>query len=223
MSRALTSQEIASIRSRLDSLRILYIEIYDELLDHYIAALEQVSSEEFENKKQELDDEFSYATLRKMEKELYKNMSVRVRTEQFNALKFWKIDRKKITGILTYVLLLLGAYEWLSLEAMMTLCYLAPLVLFLVVIFHSRKSLSFNLKANDHKPAKIILRITVIQYLAFITVLNGLFQILTAFFKSHGMSSWALFAGIIYAALFNMWGLSLINSFNLKTLKLITR
>ena len=56
MRRELTDSEFQSIKDRLDSLSLSYIEIYNELLDHYVTALEQVEPEEFADRKEMLDD-----------------------------------------------------------------------------------------------------------------------------------------------------------------------
>lgn len=68
--RKLTDIELQTIKDRLVSLQITYLEIYDELLDHYISALEQVDPEDFDDKKEKLDEEFAWSVVRGMEKDL---------------------------------------------------------------------------------------------------------------------------------------------------------
>lgn len=45
--RTLFENEIQLIKARLDRCLIAYQELYDELLDHYISALEQAPEEDF--------------------------------------------------------------------------------------------------------------------------------------------------------------------------------
>jgi hypothetical protein len=87
--RQLSELEIQKIDHRLKSLQIRYIEIYEEIRDHYITALEQVSLEKFDAKKEVLDDEFAWSVVRKMEKELSKHVSKQVLVAQLEFLKFW--------------------------------------------------------------------------------------------------------------------------------------
>ena len=87
--RKLSELEIQKIDQRLKSLKIRYIEIYEEIRDHYITALEQVSLEKFDAKKEVLDDEFAWSVVRKMEKELSKQVSKQVLVAQLEFLKFW--------------------------------------------------------------------------------------------------------------------------------------
>jgi hypothetical protein len=87
--RRLSELEIQKIDQRLKSLKIRYIEIYEEIRDHYITTLEQVSLEKFDAKKEVLDDEFAWSVVRKMEKELSKHVSKQVLVAQLDFLKFW--------------------------------------------------------------------------------------------------------------------------------------
>jgi len=87
--RKLSELEIQKIDQRLKSLKIRYIEVYEEIRDHYITALEQVSLEKFDAKKEVLDDEFAWSVVRKMEKELSKHVSKQVLVAQLDFLKFW--------------------------------------------------------------------------------------------------------------------------------------
>ncbi|PRY88187.1 hypothetical protein [Mongoliibacter ruber] len=56
--RTLTETETQTIKTRLDRCLIAYQEIYDELLDHYISALEKVSVEDFLKVKEEVNEKF---------------------------------------------------------------------------------------------------------------------------------------------------------------------
>jgi hypothetical protein len=87
--RKLSELEIQKIDQRLKSLKIRYIEIYEEIRDHYITALEQVSLEKFDAKKEVLDDEFAWSVVKKMEKELSEQVSKQVLVAQLEFLKFW--------------------------------------------------------------------------------------------------------------------------------------
>ena len=88
--RQLSELEIQKIDQRLKRLQIRYTEVFEEIRDHYITALEQVSLENFVAKKEILDEEFAWSVVKGMDKELEKNVSKQVLLSQLDFLKFCK-------------------------------------------------------------------------------------------------------------------------------------
>jgi hypothetical protein len=88
--RILSSQEIARIDQRLESLKIQYLEILHELRDHYFTELEKKSNEEFEATFQQLNETFAWSVVKKMERQAGKASEKQINEMRWEMLKFWK-------------------------------------------------------------------------------------------------------------------------------------
>jgi ABC-type multidrug transport system fused ATPase/permease subunit len=143
--RKLSELEIQKIDQRLKSLKIRYIEIYEEIRDHYITALEQVSLEKFDAKKEVLDDEFAWSVVRKMEKELSKQVSKQVLVAQLDFLKFWNHGIKGLLiAFVTLTALVISIFSIPPSE--LILVFLAIIICTAVGVFIiKRDALSFSL------------------------------------------------------------------------------
>jgi hypothetical protein len=166
--RKLSESETQKIDQRLKSLKIRYTEIYEEIRDHYITALEQVSLEKFDAKKEVLDDEFAWSVLRKMEKELSNQVSKQVLVAQLEFLKFWKYGLKGLliafTGFTALVFSILSIPP-----SQLILVFLAIIICTAVAAFIiKRDAISFSL---SHKTVSI----SSVIVLQRVGILNSVF------------------------------------------------
>ena len=114
--RTLSSQEITRIDQRLESLKIQYLEIYQELRDHYFTELEKKSSEEFEPTFDQLNETFSWPMVKLMEKGLKKSAEKRIKEMQWEMLKFWKPDNPDFHIAPLSILLILPMFVLFDVE-----------------------------------------------------------------------------------------------------------
>ena len=87
--RQLSEQELALIHARLKSLHIRYIEVYEEIFDHYCTTLENVPALESPTTIAKLNETFAWSVVKGMDKELEKSVSKQVGTAQLDFLNFW--------------------------------------------------------------------------------------------------------------------------------------
>lgn len=219
--RMLSENEIQLIKARLESLSLSYIEIYNELYDHYVTALEAVSEESFESRKNELDEEFAWSVVREMEKELLKNVSEQLEQSQFEALKFWKMDFWKVLGIFIYTALLITVYEFISLDVMLVFSFVPALGIMIALLNQSGNYFSFSLDPNYSRPRNVILQAALGRYSLVLNFSNSFFILTSIILSNNGFENWAMLLVLLYSTILNVYALSLYGSINLKTLKLI--
>lgn len=218
--RKLTEIEIQSIKDRLDSLSLSYVEIYNELLDHYVTALERLEPEEFEDKKEMLDEEFAWSVVRGMEKQLLNSVSNQLQNSQLEALKFWKMDFWKVLGIFCYAAFLISVYRFISLDVMFAFSFLPIFVVFGALLYHSGNYFSLTLDPKYHRPRNVILQAAFGRYALVYNFLNAFFFICYTFLNIQGVALWPMLLLVLYSTVINLYALSLYGSINLKTLKL---
>lgn len=219
--RMLSENEIQLIKAHLESLSLSYIEIYNELYDHYVTALEAVSEESFESRKNELDEEFAWSVVREMEKELLKNVSEQLEQSQFEALKFWKMDFWKVLGIFIYTALLITVYEFISLDVMLVFSFVPALGIMIALLNQSGNYFSFSLDPNYFRPRNVILQAALGRYSLVLNFSNFFFILTSIILSNNGFENWAMLLVLLYSTILNVYALSLYGSINLKTLKLI--
>lgn len=219
--RKLSEIEIRTIKTRLDRLQIAYLEIYNELLDHYVTALEQVEPEEFGNKKEMLDEEFAWSVVRDMEKQLLNSVSSELQSSQLEALKFWKMDFWKVLVIFSYSIFLVMVHLFISLDVMLVFSFLPIVGILVALLYHSGNSFSFSRDPKYHRPKNVILQGALGRYVLIFNLLNAFFMGTSTFLNIHGFESWAMALMICYTTILNIYALSLYGSINLKNLKLI--
>lgn len=166
--RTLSPQEIARIDQRLDSLKIQYLEIFHELRDHYFTELEKKPAEEFEVTFQQLNETFAWSVVKKMEKELEKNVSKQVLVAQLEFLKFWNRGIKgQLISFASLSFLVICIFTFPASELL--LVFLAIIICTSAGVFViKRDALFFSL---SHKPVSI--RSTTV--LKRVGILNNLF------------------------------------------------
>ncbi|GHB34475.1 hypothetical protein [Mongoliitalea lutea] len=219
--RKLTDVELEIIKDRLENLSLSYVEIYNELLDHYVTTLEQVDPEGFAKNKEILDDEFTWSVVRNMEKELLKNVSQELQTSQLEALKFWKMDIWRVFGIFTYTVLLIVIYKTISLDVMMAFAFLPGFGVITALLYHSGNNFWFSFNPSYFRPRNVILQAAVGRYLFALNWSNFFFFITSIILNNNGLENPAMILILFYSTFLNLYALSLYHSINLKTFKLI--
>jgi hypothetical protein len=162
--RQLSIEEIQTIEDRLDKMSISYLEIYNELLDHYTTSLEQVSSDKFASTKEVLDEEFTWSVVRRMDKELLNTVSTQLQESQLELLKFWKLDFWKVLSIFTYTSLLLVVYHLFSLDVIFIFAVIPALFSVAALLYHSGNYFGFPLDPSYYRPRKVILQAAFGKY-----------------------------------------------------------
>lgn len=221
MKRTLTDTEIQAIKDRLDSLNVSYLEIYHELMDHYVTALEQVEPEEFDRKKESLDEEFAWSVVRDMEKQLLNYVSSELKNSQLESLKFWKMDFWRVFVVFSFSVFLIAIYEMISLDVMMVFSFLPAFAILIAFLYHSGNYFSFSLNPNYFRPRHLILQAALGRYQIIWNLSNCFFIFLSLFLKHNGLENWSMILMLFYSTILNLYALSLYHSINLKTLKLI--
>lgn len=221
MKRRLSDIEVQTIKDRLSRLQIAYVEIYDELLDHYISSLEQFPASEFDKKREVLDDEFAWSVVRGLEKELLNAVSIQLQNSQLEALKIWKLDALKVLGIFSYAFFLLIIYHLISLDVMMIFSFLPVLGILVALLYHSGNYFSLSFDPNYHRPRNVILQAALGKYVLIFNFFNAFFVFTSIFLNNIGLESWAMVLMIFYTTFMNIYALSLYESINLKNFKLI--
>lgn len=145
--RKLSEIETQIIKDRLDRCLIAYVEIYDELLDHYISALEQTAEEKFENKKEALDDEFSWSVIKQMEKDLQKTAWREFISATKSSYKIWALGWKKIGVLIFMVVILIPVFHFAGEEAFYILTLMFFVILMGSSIYFNRKKIQIHLVA----------------------------------------------------------------------------
>jgi hypothetical protein len=219
MMRTLSNSEIQTIKDRIDSLKISFTEIYEELFDHYSTALEQLPTEQFSSEKESLDEKFAWSVVRNMEKELLKNVSHQLSASQWEALKFWKLDFLKVLGVFLYLSLIVLGYEFFGKDAALALSFLPPLFMMVVLLYHA--GLNFSLDPNYHRPRKVLIHAALGRYTLLFNFLNAFIIITSLILNRSGLENWALVLWVLYSGLFSLYALSLFASINLGNLKVI--
>jgi hypothetical protein len=221
MKRTLTDTEIQAIKDRLDRLNLSYLEIYNELLDHYVTALEQVEPEEFDRRKESLDEEFAWSVVRDMEKQLLNYVSSELKNSQLESLKFWKMDFWRVFAVFSFSVLLIAIYEMISLDVMMVFSFLPAFAILIAFLYHSGNYFSLSLNPNYFRPRHVILQAALGRYQIIWNLSNSFFIVSSLFLKYNGLENWSMILMLFYSTILNLYALSLYHSINLKTFKLI--
>jgi hypothetical protein len=103
--RKLNPDELKAIHTRLKSLHIRYTEVYEEIFDHYCTTLENVAPQDSPASFTNLNTTFTSSVVKKMNKELEKNVSKLVTKMQLETFKFWKHDLRSSMLFFTMVLI----------------------------------------------------------------------------------------------------------------------
>lgn len=223
MKRNLSDIELQTIQERLDRCLIAYQEVYDELLDHYISALEKVSAEDFLKKKEELDDAFSWSIIKRMEKDLQKMAWKEFATIALSSFQIWKLGRAKMAKILLVSIVGYMAFLYAGAENFYTISLIGIGMILVAILYYHRNdlSLNFSLDPSKHKP-KRVLQTTVIFSFVFAFNLTNLFaQLIPHLLKGSTYEQFTPIVFLIFGSFLIAMTLTIYQSINLKTFKLI--
>ncbi|WP_291787522.1 hypothetical protein [Cecembia sp.] len=221
--RTLTETETQTIKARLDRCLIAYQEIYDELLDHYISALEQVSVKEFLEKKEELDDTFSWSVIKGLEKELEKSAWKEFLLTARSSYKIWTLGWKKL-GILLFVgLLFIPVFQFTGPEGtyIVSALVLFSLVGFSIYFNKTKYGFTWSLDPSVHKPKYVLAQQFFGTHLFIFGITNLLAQLLPKVLENTTYAYLTPFFLLLFSIILLAFCWVIFNSINLKTLKLI--
>jgi hypothetical protein len=221
--RKLSGQEIQIIKDRLDRCLIAYIEIYDELFDHYILALENASPDEFDAKKEALDEEFSWSVIKGMEKDLLKTAWRELMKTMKSSYMVWNLGWQKIGVLIFMTLILIPVFHFAGEEAF----YIVAIMFFVILsgsilYFHRKKyRLSWSLAPEKHQPRHVMAVMFFSSQVFVFSIINLSAQLLPKLLKN---TLYEYFTPLLFLLLGNLilaFSWVVFTSINLKTLKLI--
>jgi len=221
--RKLSGQEIQIIKDRLDRCLIAYIEIYDELFDHYILALENASPDEFDAKKEALDEEFSWSVIKGMEKDLQKTAWRELMKTMKSSYMVWNLGWQKIGVLIFMTLILIPVFHLAGEEAF----YIVAIMFFVILsgsilYFHRKKyRLSWSLAPEKHQPRHVMAVMFFSSQVFVFSIINLSAQLLPKLLKN---TLYEYFTPLLFLLLGNLilaFSWVVFTSINLKTLKLI--
>lgn len=223
MKRSLSDIEIQTIKARLNRCLIAYQELYDELLDHYMSALEQVSEEFFSQKKEELDDTFSWPVIKHMEKELEKSVWKEFLKTARSSYQIWTLGWKKLSILLIAGLLFFPVFKFTGAEGayVVSALILFSLIGFSIYFNKTKYGLSWSLAPTAHKPKYVLAHHFLGSHVFIFGVTNLFAQLVPLFLENTAyahLTPYLLHSLSIFLLAF-CW--MIFNSMNLKTLKLI--
>ncbi|GHB34486.1 hypothetical protein [Mongoliitalea lutea] len=221
--RTLSETEIQTIQTRLDRCLIAYQEIYDELLDHYISALEQVPVEVYLQKKEELDNTFSWSVIRGMEKALEKSARKEFLRTARSSYKIWTLGWKKLSILLVVGLLFTPVFLLTGPEGTYIV---SALVLFSMVGFSlyfnkTKYGFSWSLAPGVHKPRYVLAHQFFGSHVFIFGITNLFAQLLPKLLENTSFAYLTPYFLLLFSMILLTFCWVIFNAINLKTLKLI--
>lgn len=223
MKRTLSEIEIQTIKDRLDRCLIAYVEIYDELLDHYISALEQTPEEEFDRKKEALDDEFSWSIIKQMEKDLQKNAWKELMSASKSSYKIWTLGWEKIGVLILMAVILIPVFHFAGEEYF----YLVALMFFVILmgssVYFNRKKYGFTLSLapGKHQPKHVMAAMFFSSQVFVFTIINLFAQLLPKLLLNTRYEYLTPFLFLSFGMIILAYSWLVFTTINLKTFKLI--
>ena len=153
--RKLTSIELSQINDRLETIRIQYQEIYDEIKDHYLSELEKKSSADFKATLTQLNEAFSYSVVRKMEKNLRRSTKKLIAQMQWNKLKFWSLNNQSPLYFIVTMTILALVYYYLDVEGMALMVVVFSLIGIPSIWYSIGSEVSFSLKRFSIRSSRV--------------------------------------------------------------------
>jgi hypothetical protein len=221
--RTLSNSEIQIIKDRLDRCLIAYAEIYDELLDHYILALESVSPDEFELKKEALDDEFSWSVIKGMEKDLQKTAWRELLSASKSSYKIWTLGWKKIGVLILMAVILIPIFYSAGEEFFYITVMMFSAILMGSSIYYNRKKYGFtwSLAPGKHQPKHVMAAMFFSSQVFVFGFINLFAQLLPKLLKNSSYEHITPILFLILGTLLLAFFWVVFTSINLKTFKLI--
>ncbi|WP_156810274.1 hypothetical protein [Nitritalea halalkaliphila] len=202
---------------------IAYQEIYDELLDHYITALEQLPEEAFLQKKEELDDTFSWSVIKDMEKALEKSAWKEFLRTARSSYKIWTLGWKELGTLLFVGLLFIPVFLLTGPEGtyLVSVFVLFSLVGFSIYFNKTKYGFSWSLARDAHKPRYILAHHFFGSHVFIFGITNLLAQLLPKLLENTSYASITPYLLLSLSMLLLAFCWVTFTSINLKTLKLI--
>lgn len=219
--RNLSENEIQIIKARLDRCLIAYRELYDELLDHYISALEQVSEEDFSQKKEELDDTFSWSVIKGMEKELEKAAWKEFLRTARSSYQLWTLGWKKLSILLCVGLLTIPVFQLTGPEGtyIVSALILFSLIGFSIYFNKNKYGFSWSLAPSIHKPRYVLAQQFFGAHVFIFGITNLFAQLVPNLLKNTPHAYLIPYFLISFSIVLLAFCWVIFNSINLKTLK----
>lgn len=165
--RTLTESENQMIKRRLEALHLEYLEIYDEVFDHYSSELEKSAPWEFKEKFESLNKAFSWSVVKKMERNLEKNTNQQIARIQWRALTFRDFKNQEILFTLTMAFALVASYFLFRIEGLFISTAVVALVISIMVWRTHGRGISFSLGRTHQRPVACLSKVTI-RRLAFL-------------------------------------------------------
>jgi uncharacterized membrane protein YczE len=221
--RTLSETEIQTIKTRLDRCLIAYQEIYDELLDHYISALEKVSEEDFLKVKEELDDAFSWSIIKRMEKDLQKMAWKEFTKAALSSFQIWKLGWTKLVTLLLVSTVAFFAFKFVGPEYFYTMALAGiGLTLMAILYFHREEfRFSFSINPSKHRPKKVLQTTVTLSFVFAFNVINLFAQLIPKLMEGTPYEHFIPIVFLTLGSILMGMTLTIYQSINLKTLKLI--
>ncbi len=175
--RKFTDIELQRINDRLEILRIKYLEIYEEIKDHYFSELEKKSADEFEATFLQLNEAFDWPSVKSMEKNLERSTNRLITQLQWNELKFWKLNSVSLLYPFLMMLALGVVYSYLDVEGMTWAVILCSLAGVFVTWYVVSKEVSISLKQLSIKPMRVFPRQILKRSSIFVSGLTWIYVV----------------------------------------------
>lgn len=221
--RKLSEIEIQTIKDRLDSLNLSYLEIYNELLDHYVTALEQTPEEEFDQKKEALDDEFSWSIIKQMEKDLQKTAWKELMSASKSSYKIWNLGMKKIGILIFLITILIPIFYFIGEEFFYIVAMMFFVILMGFPIYFNRKKYGFSwsITPEKHQPRPVMAAMFFSSQVFIFGFINLIAQLLPKLLKNTSYEHITPILFLLLGTILLAFSWVIFVSINLKTFKLI--
>ncbi|UZD22478.1 hypothetical protein PBT90_03425 [Algoriphagus halophytocola] len=201
--RKLSEQEITSIHVRLKSLHIRYTEVYEEIFDHYYSTLENVSQQDSPAFFTNLNETFTSSVVKKMNKELEKNVSKQVTKLQLEIFKPWKQGLLSSLWLFLTVIISIFIAYFLGENSLRIWVGVITIITLVILLTKDRALFRFNLPLKDKNTVRAANQI-VLSRLGFV-VGTGIYSLLNLqYFKFERMEHYSEFYSIGYLFYFLM-------------------
>ncbi|PRY88186.1 hypothetical protein [Mongoliibacter ruber] len=179
----LSEKDIEKLHYHINAKQIPYIEVRDEVLDHYQTALELEQKRSMEEVLNELDQTFCWSTIRQMEKQ-----QVTLATRDLDKLLLTKISLQNFNKLTIGILALLLALNY-SLYCFMgfhSFANLTLLMVFALLAFAAYASQNIPFLLAQNKAKKAIHEAAFKKHLFYFNVMNFVLLVPSFMLHHHG-------------------------------------
>ncbi|MGY6559426.1 MAG: hypothetical protein ACXIT9_09095 [Nitritalea sp.] len=179
----LTEKNIETLHYHINAKQIPYIEVRDEVLDHYLSALEQEEERSMEEVLAELDQTFNWSTIRQMEKH-----QLGLAAKKLNHLLLTTLTSQIPNKIAFAILALLLAlnYSLYSFIGYPSFANLTLLMVFTLLALAAYASRNIPFLSEQNKTKKAIHEAAFKKHLSYFNILNVVLLIPSILLSYHG-------------------------------------